>query len=138
MTELLMVTATKEDYLRAIDHLYEEHDRNVKSKEVAEYLQLAKSTVSERLNELSKQNLITYGHYSHIKLTTKGRKMARNITYKHRIIESFLHDILGLNKKKIHEEAHKLEHAFSDESIRKLSRLIGNPKTDPHGKPIPR
>ena len=52
-------------------------------------------------------------------------------------IERFLQDMLRVNAKKIHEEAHRLEHAFSDESINRLRKVLGNPKYDPHGKPIP-
>jgi len=131
-----MVTATKEDYLRAIDHLEEEYQREIRSIEVANYLNLSKSTVSERLKELKDQNFIQHGKYSSVSLSKQGKEIARNLTYKHRIIETFLHSTLKLNKNKIHNEAHKLEHAFSDESINKLKNFLGNPHLDPHGQPI--
>ena len=76
--------------------------------------------------------------YGKIHFTKKGKNLAKNITFKHRVIEVFLHDMLQISKSKIHNEAHKLEHAFSNESITKLSELLGNPETDPHGKPIPK
>jgi DtxR family Mn-dependent transcriptional regulator len=86
--------------------------------------------------ELNKEGLISYKKYSKLKFTSKGRKIAQKLTSKHRLIELFLKKILKIQSKKIHEEAHRLEHAFGDESIRSLRRLLHNPKTDPHGKPI--
>ena len=131
-----MESASREDYLRAVYHLMEEN-KEVRSVEVADYLNVTKPSVSEMLKELSKEGLIEYKKYSKVKLTGKGHKIARNLTSKHRIIERFLKDMLKINKKKVHDEAHRLEHAFSDDSIGKLRKLLGNPKQDPHGKPIP-
>ncbi|HLC65552.1 MAG TPA: metal-dependent transcriptional regulator [Candidatus Nanoarchaeia archaeon] len=130
------MTPAKEDYLRAIDHLQEKHKRNVKAIEVAKYMKLAKSTVSERLDELEKESLIKPKKYSSIELTKKGEKLARNLTYKHRIIEVFLRS--SLKMKDVHEEAHKLEHAFSDSAIEKLKSFLKNPQYCPHGKPLPK
>ena len=73
-----------------------------------------------------------------MQLATKGRRAAEKLTSKHRIIELFLKEVLKLRKTDFHEEAHRLEHAFSDESIGQIKRLLGNPKKDPHGKPIPK
>jgi len=129
-------SASREDYLRAVYHLMEEN-KEVRSVEVADYLNVTKPSVSEMLKELSKEGLIEYKKYSKVKLTGKGHKIAQKLTSKHRIIESFLKKILKIDSENIHEEAHRLEHAFSDESISKLRRLLGNPKEDPHGKPIP-
>ena len=131
-----MESASREDYLRAVYHLMEENNE-VRSIDLADYLNVTKPSVSEMLKELSKEGLIGYKPYSKVKLTRKGHKIAQKLTSKHRIIERFLKDMLKANAKKIHEEAHRLEHAFSDDSIEKLRRLLGNPKEDPHGKPIP-
>ena len=131
-----MESASKEDYLRGIYHLMEE-DGSVKSVDLADYLNVKKPSVSEMLKELDKEGLVEYKKYSKVKFTGKGQKIAQNITSKHRIIERFLKDMLKINKKKVHEEAHRLEHAFSDQSIDRLRRILGNPKHDPHGKPIP-
>ena len=132
-----MESINREDYLRAIYHLMEENP-NVKSVEVADYLNVTKPSVSEMLKNLDRGGLIQYKKYSKIKLTKKGFNLAQNLTARHRIIETFLKDVLKLNPHKIHYEAHKLEHSFSDESIEKISILLKNPKTDPHGKPIPK
>lgn len=130
------ISSTKEDYLRSIYYLEQIHGRSAKVGEVAKYLNLGKSTVSERLQDLAKQGFIEYSRYGAIALNRHGRAIAENLTTKHRIIETFLHDILKRPITELHDEAHKLEHAFSDESIEAMKSLLGNPKVDPHGKPI--
>ena len=132
-----MESTNKEDYLRAIYHLMEEN-QDVRSVEVADYLDITKPSVSEMLKNLYKDGFIQYKKYSKIQFTKKGLNTAKNLTASHRIIETFLKDTLKINPQNIHNEAHKLEHAFSDESIEKLRILLKNPRTDPHGKPIPK
>lgn len=132
-----MFTAHREDYLRGL-YILEEEKGEIKSIDLAKYLDVSKPSVSEMARELNKEGLISYKKYSKLKFTPKGRKIAQKLTSKHRLIELFLKKILKLGSKSIHEEAHRLEHAFSDESIEKLKKMLHNPKTDPHGKPIPR
>src|SRR3989338_247820 len=132
-----MESASREYYLSAIYHLMEEKNE-VKSVEVADYLEVSKPSVSEMLKTLNADGLIDYKRYSRVKFTKKGLNAAKGLTARHRIIESFLKDVLKISPKSIHDEAHRLEHAFSDESIERMRKLLNNPKTDPHGKPIPR
>ena len=131
-----MFTANKEDYLRGL-YILEEEKGEIKSIDLAHYLNVSKPSVSEMVKELNKEGMVSYKKYSKIKFTSKGRKIAQKLTSKHRLIELFLKKILKISSKHIHQEAHRLEHAFSDESIFKIKRLLGNPKKDPHGKPIP-
>lgn len=130
------LTSTKEDYLRSIYYLEQIHGRSPKASEIAQYLDLGKSTVSERLQDLAKQGYIQYSKYGTIALESRGKAVAEKLTMKHRLIEVFLHKILNRPVEALHEEAHRLEHAFSDESIEALKKLLGNPTLDPHGKPI--
>ena len=127
----------KEDYLRAMYHLAEEN-QEIKSVDVASYLGVSKASVSEMLKSLDSLGFLEYRRYARIQLTKKGREAAQNLTARHRIIETFLRDMLKISERKIHDEAHNLAHAFSDESILRLNRLLGNPRLDPHGKPIPK
>ena len=131
-----MFTANKEDYLRGL-YILQEEKGEIKSIDLAHYLNVSKPSVSEMVQELNKEGLVDYRKYSKLKFTPKGRKIARKLTSKHRLIEIFLKNILKIESKNVHQEAHRLEHAFSDESINKLKKLLGNPKKDPHGKPIP-
>ena len=131
-----MFTANREDYLRGLYILEEEKDE-LKSIDLANYLDVSKPSVSEMIRELRMDGLISHKKYSKLEFTAKGRRLAKKLTSKHRLIEIFLKNVLRISSRKIHQEAHRLEHAFSDESIGKLRKFLGNPKTDPHGKPIP-
>lgn len=128
------LTSTREDYLRAIHSLGQGVE--VKPVEISRYLKLSKQTITERLQDLSKDGLVIYKRYGSASLTTKGQRVAQKLTYKHRVIESFLYTLLKQPKDKVHEEAHRLEHAFSDKSIKALHNLLGKPKVDPHGSII--
>ncbi len=132
------LSATREDYLRAIYRLGEKGEGFASTTETAKYLHLSKSTVSERLKELMCDGLVVPDKYSAIRLTVRGRKLAQSITFKHRILEVFLHSKLGVPRKRVHAEAHRLEHGMSDEVAKKLHRFLGSPKYDPHGTRIPK
>ena len=131
-----MFTASREDYLWGL-YILEEEKVTIKSIDLAHYLDVSKPSVSEMVKELSREGLISHKRYSSLNFTPKGRKIAKKLTSKHRLIELFLKKILRIQSKRIHEEAHRLEHAFSDDSINRIKKLLGNPKKDPHGKPIP-
>ena len=131
-----MFTSNKEDYLRGL-YILEEEKGEMKSIDLAHYLNVSKPSVSEMVKELNKKGMVSYKKYSKIKFTSKGKKIAQKLTSKHRLIEIFLKNMLKIKSNNVHQEAHRLEHAFSDESIGKLRKILGNPKKDPHGKPIP-
>jgi Mn-dependent DtxR family transcriptional regulator len=130
---------SREDYLRAIYHLLEEEEADeVKSVDLADFLEISKPSVAEMLDNLAEEGFVDKEKYSGVALTKKGAKEAKRITFKHRIIEVFLLRFLKIDKKDLHKEAHKLEHAFSDEVIKKLSAALNNPKKCPHGSLIPK
>ena len=132
-----MKEITIQDYLRTIYHLSEENKTDdVSSVDIQRYLDLSKSSVSEMIKKLAKENLIHAKPYGKVKLTKSGLSSSCDITRKHRIIEVFLREILKIKAEKIHEEAHRLEHAFSDDSINSIYKIIHNKKSCPHGKEI--
>jgi DtxR family Mn-dependent transcriptional regulator len=131
------VSATKEDYVRAI-YLLQNSKKGATVTEIALRLSLRKSTVSERIKELAKDGLVTADPYAEISLTKKGVLLGEKMTYKHRIIEVFLNDVLKVSKNKIHEEAERLEHAVSDDVIKRLAKFLEHPTSDPHGSKIPK
>jgi DtxR family Mn-dependent transcriptional regulator len=128
----------REDYLRAIFCSQEKGDKKVQSVNVAEYLQISKPAVSAMLKKLKRDKLIKMAPYSEIILTAKGLKEAKKITFKHRITETFLKETLGFENNRVHREAHKIEHALSDEVAQSLATLLKNPKFCPCGHPIPK
>lgn len=130
-----MKNISKEDYLRAIDRIAEKK-KDIRSTDLGKELRVSKPSVCAMIKKLQAEGLLVKRQYASLKLTPKGESLARRLTAKHRIIEVFLKKILAY-KKDIHEEAHKLEHAFSDKSVRRLKKFLKNPKICPHGKKIP-
>lgn len=137
-----MIKQTQEDYLRTIYAIYEilkDKSGGISSVDIAKQLKITKPTVSRIIKKLTLQGMILSGAYSKIKFTKKGLREAEKIMYKHRIIEAFLTKTLGYKEiDKIHEEAHKLEHSFSNRSIKRIDKLIKYPKKTISGKIIPR
>lgn len=131
------ITATKEDYVRAI-YILSQSPKGTGVTQIASKLKLSKSTVSERLKELVRDGLVVADPYATVTLTKKGMDIATKLTYKHRLIEVFLYKTLKMNKDLIHAEAERLEHACSDEVIKRLAKFLHNPKNDPHGSVIPK
>jgi len=134
-----MQKATVEDYLKTMYILYEQQkdkQEGIKSVEIAKIMKIKKPSVSAIVRKLEKQGFIQTKPYAPVFFTTKGLKEAIRITHNHRLIEYFLREILKGDLKNIHREAHRLEHAFSEATIRRLDEFLGNPKTSPYGKRI--
>jgi DtxR family transcriptional regulator, Mn-dependent transcriptional regulator len=130
-----MISEQREDYIRAI-YLLAIRRRPVRNKYLAEYLNVSKNTVSAMLLRLQKDHYVSYERYAELRLTRKGESLARKLTERHRLIELFLTDVLKRDPKSVHEEAGRLEHDFSRESMREMKRILKNPRYDPHGQPI--
>ncbi len=129
------ISATREDYVRAI-YILQEKGTEPGIIQIAKRLNLSKSTVSERIKELTTDGLTTSKPYSTVSLTKVGVALGKKMTYKHRLIEVFLHQTLKLPKELVHAEAERLEHSFSDETIELLDIFLKHPTHDPHGSPI--
>ncbi len=130
-----MVKSTEEEYVRAFYYLKKKNG-TARASDLAEYLGISKAGVSEMLVSLSKKGLVRTRRYTPAKLTARGLSLARKMTFKHRVLELFLSKKLGFSSDRVHEEASRLEHAASDETVRRLYLLLGKPKRDPHGQPI--
>ncbi len=131
------ISAVKEDYIRAI-YILSQSEKGAGVTNIAERLGLSKSTVSERLKDLVKDGLVVADPYASVTLTDKGELEGRKLTYKHRVIEVFLNEVLKIPKDQVHEEAERLEHACSDEVIKRLAKFLEHPTKDPHGSDIPK
>ncbi|MBM9468716.1 metal-dependent transcriptional regulator [Nakamurella sp. YIM 132084] len=131
-------TTAAQDYLKVIWGLQEWSDEPVTTSALAAKLDLAASTVSEGVKKLAAQGWVTHRRYGSIELTPTGRQYAVAFVRRHRLIETFLADVLGYAWDEVHEEAEALEHAVSDTFIDRLSQRLGHPSHDPHGDPIPR
>lgn len=131
------LTESAEEYLEAIYRLEEDKKEVIKISNLAKLLKLTPSAVTEMLQRLSKRGFVQYIPFQGVRLTEKGLKMANRIIRRHRLVERLLTDVLKIEPSKVHKEACLLEHAISPYLEEKLESILGNPKTCPHGNPIP-
>jgi DtxR family Mn-dependent transcriptional regulator len=126
-----------EEYLQAI-YSHNEQGELAKNQELAEQLKVSPPSVSEMIRKLSEEGLVIFEPYKGVVLTGKGMAKAQKVVRKHRLLESFLHDRLGLRMEKVHSEACMMEHGLSDEAAAALCDSMNSPKTCPDdAKPIP-
>lgn len=131
-----MLSKNREDYLEIIFHL-ESEGKDATTKDIAAHLNITPASVSENLKKLSEDRLVIHSPYKDVKLTPKGHKLALDIVRRHRLSERFLVDKLGVKWEEVHEQAHKLEHGITKLVGDKLYKMLGEPKTCPHGNPLP-
>jgi len=130
------VSIITEEYLEGIYRLQEK--RGVaKTSELVKLLKVAPGTVTNTVERLEREGLVTHEPYKGVKLTEKGRKIALQVMRRHRLSERLLTDILHVKWDKAHKAACKLEHAITDDIAKNLEKALGHPKTCPHGNPIP-
>ena len=117
-----------DDYLRTVYDLFEKqkNKEGVKAIDVAKNLNVSKPSVSAMIKKLIKLRYLKAKPYSKIHFTKKGLEEAKRLVRNHRVIGVFLEKIFKYDVKKVHEEAHRLEHAFSQESIKKLDSFLKN------------
>ena len=133
-----MATATVENYLKAIFLAQErELGRAVATGRIAETLEVVPGTATAMMKTLAETGLIDYEPYSGARLTDAGRKLAARVLRRHRLVELFLVQVMGMGWSEVHEEAEILEHAVSDALVDRMDKMLGNPTVDPHGDPIP-
>src|SRR5919106_784838 len=130
------ISPATEDYLRTI-YALEEEIQPVIAARVADEMGVSASTMVSTLRRLQREGYIKVKRRKQIHLTAEGRQVAERILRRHFLIERFLTDLLGLDWVKAHQEAHRLEHAVSQEVEERLAKLLNYPTTCPHGNPIP-
>jgi DtxR family transcriptional regulator, Mn-dependent transcriptional regulator len=123
-------------YLEAIYYIWNEGEP-VRSARLADWLSVSRPTVTVAVRRMSRDGLVRLDAHKEIELTAKGRRMAESIVRRHRIMERWLTDGLGLDWVTADEEAARLEHAVSDVVEKRLYQVLGRPATCPHGNPIP-
>ena len=123
-------------YLEAIYYISNEGEA-VRSARLADWLGVSRPTVTVALRRMSRDGMVRLNARKEIELTARGRRMAEAIVRRHRIMERWLTDGLGLDWVTADEEAARLEHAVSDVVEKRLYEVLGRPATCPHGNPIP-
>jgi DtxR family transcriptional regulator, Mn-dependent transcriptional regulator len=133
---LMLNSLTEENYLKALFALSNETDE-VTVNELSKRLGIKMPTVTSMMKKLSEKKLVNYESYKPLKLTEKGRREAGIIIRKHRLTEMFLVEVMGFGWEEVHEIAEQVEHIQSPEFFEKMDEMLGYPKIDPHGSPIP-
>ncbi len=132
-----MFTRSEENYLKAIFHLQTEETKGVSTSSLSEVLETKAASVSEMVKKLANKELVNYQKYYGVQLTDFGKKHALKIIRKHRLWELFLVEHLDFTWDEVHEVAEQLEHIKSEKLVDSIDKLLGYPKKDPHGDPIP-
>jgi len=128
-------TVAEEEYLQTIFWLMEA-GLPITGANIARAMQLSPPTVHEMIKRLETDGYVTRSEDKILHLTEDGRAEAEQITRRHRMIERFLTDVLGIPWDEVHEEAERLEHAMSPVLEERMKAAIGEAKTCPHGHPI--
>jgi DtxR family Mn-dependent transcriptional regulator len=104
---------------------------------LASALGVTPGTATTMVKTLAESGLVKYEPYSGVALTKAGEKLAARVLRRHRLVELFLVQVMGLRWDEVHEEAELLEHVVSDRLIDRMDEMLGRPEVDPHGDPIP-
>jgi DtxR family Mn-dependent transcriptional regulator len=123
-------------YLEAIYYMWAEKEP-LRSARLADWLGVSRPTVTVALRRMTRDGLVRMNRRKEVELTTRGMRAAESIVRRHRIMERWLTDGLGLDWVTADAEAARLEHAVSDVVERRLYEVLGRPATCPHGNPIP-
>jgi DtxR family Mn-dependent transcriptional regulator len=132
-------TESVDNYLKAILALGGTDGRRVASKQLADRLGVAPASVTNMLQKLAgaAAPLVEYERHRGVLLSAAGRKRALEVLRHHRLIETFLYEILDYPIEEVHEEAERLEHFISERFEERIAAKLGHPKLDPHGHSIP-
>ncbi len=135
--EQTLVSPAVEDYLKAIYLLQARIGKPVPISKIAERLAVAPASVTEMVQRLARDGLVKHVRYGGVSLTGRGRRGALRVVRRHRLLETFLVNELGMGWDQVHDEAETLEHSISDRLLAAIAAKLGDPARDPHGDPIP-
>jgi DtxR family Mn-dependent transcriptional regulator len=130
------ITPAMQDYLKAVYRLSERGP--VTTQLLAEELRVAPPSATNMAKRLHELGLLNHAPYRGVTLTPEGRRVALDVVRRHRLLETYLAEAVGMGWDEVHDEAERLEHHLSDRLEARLDSLLGFPRTDPHGDPIPR
>ncbi len=132
------LSSSGEDYLKAIYKLRDvDEGATVSTQALASRLGVAAPSATSMVKKLATMNLVVHSPYRGVELTPDGEKIALEVIRHHRLVETYLSEVLGVAWDKVHDEAEVWEHVLSEEVEAKMAAALGNPTRDPHGAPIP-
>jgi DtxR family Mn-dependent transcriptional regulator len=131
------ISASAQDYAKAVYALEAQEGAAVSTNDLAERLGVTPGSVSAMVRKLSEVGLVEHERYHGVRLTAQGRRVALEVLRHHRLIELFLSEELGMSWDRVHAEAEVLEHVLSEDLEQLIAARLGDPTVDPHGDPIP-
>ena len=131
-----MGSPTEENYLKALFKLADE-EGHINISELSEAMGVSMPTANSMVKKLDVQGWLKYEKYKPLTITQNGKKRASLIIRKHRLTEMFLVEKMGFSWENVHEIAEQVEHVQSEVFFDRMDELLGYPKIDPHGSPIP-
>ncbi len=131
-----MISQTEENYLKALFVITSEKGE-ASINELSKQLEIKMPTVNSMMKRLAEKGFVVYESYKPVKLTPAGKKEAALIIRKHRLTEMYLVEKMGFGWEEVHDIAEQIEHIKSPLFFEKMDALLGYPKVDPHGSPIP-
>lgn len=136
----MIPTQTVENYLKTIylaQIALDDRQGLVPMGQIAQSLGVVPGTATTMMKTLAESGLVHYEPYLGVRLTPAGEKIAGLVIRRHRLVELFLVQVLGMSWAEVHDEAERLEHAVSERLIDRIDDMLGRPAVDPHGDPIP-
>jgi DtxR family Mn-dependent transcriptional regulator len=132
-------TESVDNYLKAIFALGGLEEERVTSTGLSERLRVAPASITNMLQKLASSSppLVEYERHRGVRLSAAGRRRALEVLRHHRLIETFLYEVLEYPLEEVHEEAERLEHFISERFEERIAAKLGHPKFDPHGHCIP-
>ncbi len=137
MPPLALLSASVQDYAKAVYALETRAGSAVSTNDLAARLGVTPGSVSSMLRKLAEQGLVEHERYRGVRLTAEGRRVALEVMRHHRLLELFLAQELGVPWDRVDAEAEVLEHVLSEELEELIAARLGDPALDPHGDPIP-
>lgn len=132
-------TESVDNYLKAILALSGPEEHSVSSTALAQRLRVAPASVTNMLQKLASAQppYVEYQKHRGVRLSPEGQRRALEVLRHHRLIETFLYQILDFPIEEVHDEAERLEHFISERFEERIAAKLGHPKFDPHGHCIP-
>ena len=136
----MLPSSTVENYLKAIyqgQSGLASRTQLVPMGQLATALGITPGTATTMVKALAESGLAEYEPYSGVRLTAAGERLAGLVVRRHRLVELFLVQVMGMSWDEVHDDAEQLEHVVSDRLIERIDEMLGRPTHDPHGDPIP-
>jgi len=132
-----VMSSAVEDYVKTIYKIESAGKSAVTTNVLAARLGVAASSASGMVRKLAGAGFVEHEPYHGVRLTEPGRRLALRVLRRHRLVELYLTEALGMSWDKVHEPAELLEHALTAEVEELIAQKLGDPARDPHGDPIP-